>query len=144
MPKTTNDHFKLFVAESKYWLAYYGFTEWHVEFAHTDKDSPQEGVHAWFVASNEDKNAYITLTRTWIDTKPTEELIKTFAHHEVAELLLHRLDTLCRQRYGVTEEQIDESRHEVIQRLINNHTYKSYPVLLDDSQKILPNPLINA
>lgn len=116
--KTTKEDFELFKSDCLHWIEFFGLQDWMVSFLH-EKDGE---ALAWVNVDYDNSTATISFNKDWIDNKVfyKEEEIRMIAFHEVSELLISELDTLARERYGVTEDRLLKARHKFIHRMENS------------------------
>lgn len=121
--KTTSKHFKIFKKECQYWVDKLGLKDWEIVYSHQSVNDDSKGN---FWVSLENKNANINLEPDWGNyydppTFTKEGIIKEVkrtAFHEVAEVMLARLNVLGISRF-VREGELVEATHDVIRRLEN-------------------------
>ena len=117
MPKTTEEHFKIFKEECEYWLERYQFGDFDIAFLHANREKKNSGL-AWQVADHEDKWTLLGLFQNWSGEEPCNEYkIRQLAFHEVNELMVDELNDLAIERYNITKERINGARHSVINRI---------------------------
>lgn len=109
--KTTDDDLTVFKSYFENMRAKLGLSGWRIIFAIKDIGD----ADAKCFASMEDRFVRIRLSCEF-DEKPTHEDLKHFAEHEALELLLIRLVIIGMARF-VTESEMHDARHEVIQIL---------------------------
>jgi hypothetical protein len=117
MPRTSKEHFKIFVDECQRWIDFYGLNDWHFYFRHSDKH--KENL-AYTAVEHKSKSAVIFMTITWAKDDLFDGLIELSAHHEVCEVMNSKLRDLATSRYVTSDEEIDEANHEIITRLQNS------------------------
>jgi len=115
MHKTSEHDFEIFKEECIYHLREYGFGDFSFFFEHKNQKELGQ-INAWELGDHNDKNIVLALTKNW-DSEPTEYEIRRFAFHEVNEALLDKLCLLAEKRFGVTTDDIEETRHGIIARL---------------------------
>jgi len=109
---TTKKQFDVFIKECDRYIDIFGLSEYFVLYQHVkiEKDEWQAGCTVDF----EGLNAIISLSN---DVVLTDYEIMAAAKHEILELLLAKLDKIMKAR-TVTEAEIVEERHKVINRLL--------------------------
>lgn len=114
--KTTAKHFATFKKECEKWIKNFGLQEWEVIITHKSLiDQRWAECNAYYAS----KNAELSLNTEWEESRPLNEYyLKYNAIHEVIELLLSDYTCLVASRY-IAESEVDNKRHEVIQRIIN-------------------------
>jgi hypothetical protein len=117
MARTTQRHYGIFKKTIKYWLGYFGLSEWRVTTFHQSNSAPgAEHARASYIAYSEDRICSIFLEPDWKDNIVTDELVERSAFHEVVHVLLCWLTYLALQR-STTAQEIDEAEHVIIHRL---------------------------
>lgn len=112
--KLTDKQFQIFKKEVKYWLKRYGLLDWELYFTFKKDTEFRAQLNYKFRAHI----AHFYLSSEWGVIEPTTIIIRKQAHHEVLELLLARFGTIAESRC-IMESELDETRHAVIQALIN-------------------------
>ena len=119
--RVSQAHFKIFKKAVYDWVDNYGLKEWLITISlglsiecMEHFNNPPEAVCE---PDLDAMQANIALNDTW-PNEPTRERLKEAAFHEVTELLLAPMNILASERY-TTEDQIDQARHAIIQRLYN-------------------------
>ncbi len=114
--KSTRYHFKYFVMSCKKWIKYFGLHRFEVFFEHENVQDSRACVRHKTVG----KIATISLSVDWPGYKiiSNEELDKV-AFHEILELLLSRLSSMCRGYVAYHESAVDEEIHVIIRTLEN-------------------------
>jgi hypothetical protein len=108
---TSKQDFKEFADECGIWIDYFGIKDWDVIFEHA------ETITGGVAECEVDLKAKLAVLR--FDEKAHEyPNIKQTAFHEAVELLLARMRTLCEARY-ITDSEVSEANHEVVQTLVN-------------------------
>lgn len=115
--KTTEKDFKLFRKECEKWLNFFGLTDWSVYYEHASHDG--SGRDAYTEHTSGDKTATIGLYVDWLDLKPTDNILRQTAFHEVCEILLSEIAQMCMDRY-IREQDIHTATHSIIHRLENS------------------------
>ncbi len=115
--KTTAADFTIFKKEAKDYLKFFGLTDWYVYFAHEDVVGHDEAA-AMFEMDFSNRVANLTLIKTW-ETKPTPEMLRRAAFHEVIHVLFSRLHALAGHR-ETSEQAIENEIHAIIRRLENS------------------------
>ncbi len=113
---TNNKHFNLFVKSCKYWLEQFGMSDWRVHYEH--KNTPENDSLSWVQFNTGSRVAMICLAKDWGTDKPTDQMIKETAVHEVFELLLAKL-SLAPFNRGVEAEEVEEEIHIIVRRWEN-------------------------
>ena len=117
MTKTTKKDFDIFRNECEKWISFFGLTEWETLIQHKELTN---GAWATCSSGYAEKQAELTLNTEWQDERPlNEEMLKTFAFHEVCHLLFSDLVSIGMARY-VEESEFENKEHEVISRLTNS------------------------
>lgn len=112
--KTTKKDFELFKSECLNWQKKLGLTNYKFYFYHNKNGGKSHADVYTGILS--DYHATFNFYEDWEDDGITDENIKRVAFHEVCHILLARLVTVAENRF-VTEDEVDESAHEMIRRL---------------------------
>ena len=120
--ETTTKDFKLFKKVVNKWIKRLGLYGWTVEFVH-DKSVLGDGM-AGILPDLDARTVVFMLASEW-PIIPKKRMIKLVAFHEVAELLLFRLNTLAKGRYVQSQYDIDEEIHNVI-KILENRIFKRW------------------
>ncbi len=115
--KTTPADFKLFCKEAATWLERLGVIDYETTFSHEGLDSV-----AGAEFSTQNRWAVIKLGKDWGESLKNKEEVRKSAFHEVCELLLGDLRTLC-DTDKVSEDDADREIHRVI-RVLENVFFK--------------------
>ena len=118
MPKTTEEHFRIFIEECELWLDKFNLRNYDLTYSHSDADDEKDAC-SWCKSEDRFKSAILGLTKSWDDFCPNEYQIRKFAFHEVCELLFSASEFIMQSRFSITEENINAVKHELINRLIN-------------------------
>lgn len=115
--KTDNKDFKFFIKECNKWKERYGLGDWEVEYLHTDLDDAEADC-CW---NSEQRHATIRLNKeiTVVSSSKRSEIANS-AHHEICEVMLARIRTLCNQNHVLAGE-IGSEVHAIINRLARNN-----------------------
>ena len=114
----TQKHYELFKAECEQWINRLGITSWNVFYAF--EDMRQDSTFARCYSDKTQRSATLALTKDSArvnDETDYNELVKSFAKHEVLELLLTRLSDMATEN-DVDRDTADEATHEVINLLM--------------------------
>jgi len=125
--KVTKEQFKTFKDTVQEWLDIYGLKDWliTVTLGIPDKHKVEAGEYkAVCISDLTSMQAEIVINETWED-KPTEQKLKESGFHEATELLLSPLNIIANTRY-ISEKEIDQARHAIIQRLYNTVCQDKY------------------
>ena len=117
MSKTTKKDFELFCSECDKWVQHFRLADYYIYYTHEDCES-LDFPKAYWMGDIENRSVTIGLAIDFKDVKPTKNLIKKMAFHEVFHIILGRLDTLARSRY-LMERELDEEREAIIRRMEN-------------------------
>lgn len=115
MTKLTQKHFEEFKGYCEEWIQEFGLTNY--KFFYWFQNN-RKGSWASVRIDLKAMQINVALQKDWGDNQPTPELLKEVALHEVLHSLLGRFSTNAIWRH-TTEDELDESEHEIIQRLIN-------------------------
>ena len=126
MAKTTPEHFSIFKKGCLHWIDEFGLKDWKITFRQMDieSDDPEEAASddvvtgAGCVADFRNRVAALILQADWKDIKPTNQMVRAVAFHEVCHVLLWGLVHLGQQR-SASERDIRTEAHAVIRRLEN-------------------------
>ena len=113
--KTTPKHFELFKKECLKWINVLGLNDWEMDYTHKDIKSEWRSWVAYDVIN---RIATINLEISWDDNKPTDNLVKRMAFHEVLHLLFADISALVNSR-TVTQKMLDMCEHKLIRILEN-------------------------
>ena len=113
--KTTKKHFKLFKEIAEFWVERLGLKDYDIDYEHVKFSDNSLADCSWNIV---ERWAKIRLSTKWGETKPTKHEICATAIHEVLELLMAEIFTIAQQRY-IAYDQLEISRHSVIQRLVS-------------------------
>ncbi len=119
--KTTKAHFKIFKAECKKWVEYFGFLDWSVNFHHKTTQSGKN-TYATVGWNTSGRRCDIYFTEEWDEV--TEYQIKKTAFHEVCHMLHMPLSNCATARY-TTQAEISQAEHTIVRRL-ENTIFKAY------------------
>ncbi len=119
----TDNDFEIFKEEFLFWVESYGLKGWELHFVFDDDENAE--CRAQIARDHDGRIAVVMLTQKWVGTEPTDRNLRKCAFHECAELLLSKLNDLCRRR-SVTDSQIEEEVHNVIRIMENRHFQPEY------------------
>lgn len=120
--KTTEKHFKIFQAECKKWIDYFGLKNWQVYYAHREINGRAEARFNCV-----DGIANLTLNIKWDEISKdllNDKTVKRTAFHEICELLFGRIHDMVGQRFGLIEEDVGEEIHRII-RILENTMFEN-------------------
>ena len=134
--KTTLKHFEYFKEHCQVWLAYWGLTDWRVQFIHAPS-ALEDGSNpmSYTTACTEQMFAVISFSDNQPESLITPKEVAEAAFHEIAELLAMPLQIHAMSRWS-TEEQIDSASHALIQRLTNT-IFEDYWTDCEESEEPL-------
>lgn len=113
--KTSKKDFELYKKECLKWIKVFGLLDWEPYFDHNEKVTESTARCSF---NHESKNVTFTLFQDWEGEIISCETINMCAFHEVMELLLCKMTSLCHERF-ITENEIQEATHAIIRRLEN-------------------------
>lgn len=120
--KLTEEHFKIFQEEFKYWIMRYSLNNWEFHF-YFEEDTNEFSARARLMNDHDSRIALVFLNQIWEGSDPTEESVRQSAYHEACELLFSKLKVLIEQR-NYSDSQTEEEMHVVIRTLENSHFYE--------------------
>ena len=112
--KTTKKHFRIFRQECEKWIKRFHMQGWFVTYTHseTDPDTAANFYHAYAA-----RQVTINLATSLDGDSFDEHYLRGLAFHEVTEsMLIGRLRYLAQERY-VTEGEIEEVSHDIVNNL---------------------------
>ena len=112
---TTEDDFRIFEEAVVYWQRRLGLLDWHIYARHKTRDRDAQASCYPHLAGR-CATIYLSKVLDNYDDPPGATFIRRMAFHEVCELLTARMNICAKARY-VTEEEVDEARHEIIRTL---------------------------
>ena len=112
---TTEDDFRIFQEAVVYWQRRLGLLDWHIYTRHKTRDRDAQASCYPHLAGR-CATIYLSKVLDNYDEAPGATFIRRMAFHEVCELLMARMNICAKARY-VTEEEVDEARHEIIRTL---------------------------
>lgn len=113
--ETTENDFKIFKEEAKWWIDYFGMKDWYFEFEW--KTLPQK-CRSMFRYDVEGKVASVLLNKDWRKDRVTEYRVRLAAYHEIVELMLGELRVMIEDR-EFNREKMTAAIHSVVRRLEN-------------------------
>lgn len=119
MREVTEKEFEIFRKEAKWWIEFFGLSDWRVFFDFYKLDND---VFAECHTGMEDKTATLVLNK-WNDIKEEHMDIERTAFHEVCELLLNDMEMIALDDeipFEKRRELAAGARHGVIRRLENS------------------------
>jgi hypothetical protein len=119
----TKEDYEKFKNEFMYWIDTYGLKGWEIHFLF---DEDKENDYRAMVSRDlEGRLAIVSLTKKWKGCQPIDYNVRKCAYHEAGELLLSKINDLCRSR-TVMAEQITEEIHNIIRTLESVHFDEYY------------------
>jgi len=115
--KTTETHFLIFRGECDKWIKFFGLVDWAVMFRYENNPLSKEDAIASISYTPATRCCTFFLHQVW-SVDVTDSLIKKYAFHEVAHLLLADLVSCGEARY-TTETEIEEAEEKLVRRLEN-------------------------
>lgn len=122
--RVTKAHFEIFKTEFLRWQEFFGLKDWGVEFLHQKLDP--NTARARIFLNSVGGMATAVLNVSWNEhstTVLTNDVIRVVAFHECCEMLLHRLEVMIEQRYGLHADDSGEEVHRII-RILENSVFK--------------------
>ncbi len=120
--KTTAKHFKIYKEHAKKWIKYFGLMDWEFVFQHQKFTDRAEDWLAANSSGTRAKQATISLNKNWFGDEPTVINLQRCAFHEVFETMTSELRNLVFDLLNdkfVTETQVSDANHSLIQRMVN-------------------------
>ena len=108
--EVTKKDLEFFIKHARYWQKRLALSGWNIYYA----QDGSTGFEACMTADSPSRTATILLADSW-SVEVTKKELAMAAFHEIAELLLHRLDEMA--RYSVSDTCVNEPRHEIIRIL---------------------------
>jgi|GEM_PF-1218156 len=121
--KKDSDYFKIFKKEVEFWLEKFGLKDWCVFISHEPIGIDSEDGACSYEKTS--RVATISLNKYTPGYELTPNLVKLIAFHEVCELLLAPLITLCYLR-TFSETELEGEKHAIIRRLENAFFKEGY------------------
>ena len=115
MAETTQEDFELFKKECKKWIDFFSLKSWYIDYSH---DTLFDNNEACANIDLNARSANLVLGEEW-SSDVCKETVRMAAFHEVCELLLAPLVGCAYDRFNLSEEQIAENTHVIIQTLLN-------------------------
>ena len=113
MHKLSKKHFDIFVKSCKYWVNYFGLSDWEWNyFFESDKDNDRASVHYQY----DPQIAAVYLYNEWV-SEPTPYQLKLSGFHEVVHVLLAPISELGEKYF--TDAMTSKRNHIVTNRLVN-------------------------
>lgn len=106
--ETTPEHFECFQAACLEAVERFGLKGWNIYVRHHEI----EASFAEVLSYSQERWATVFLGKTW-PVEPTNKLLKSTAHHEVAHILLAPLADAALERFG-SESQIREAAEAIV------------------------------
>jgi len=125
----TDDDFEVFKDEFIYWVGVYGLKGWELHFVFDDDE--HSDCRAQIARDHNGRIAVVMLTKKWVGEEPTDHNVRKCGYHEASELLLSKLNDLCRAR-TFSDNQIEEEIHNIIRILENQHWQPEYIRRVED------------
>jgi len=125
----TDDNFEVFKDEFMYWVGVYGLKGWELHFVFDDDENSD--CRAQIARDHNGRIAVVMLTKKWVGEEPTDRNVRKCGYHEASELLLSKLNDICRAR-TFSDNQIEEEIHNIIRILENQHWQPEYIRRVED------------
>ena len=117
--ETTDEHFKIFCEECKYWIKKLNLLNYEIFLTHELLNGDRGNISY----TVEGKIATVALSTVWYNVEPTNIRLSKLAFHELMELLLGTICTLCEKK-DVDESTLIGEIHSVI-RILENTFFRS-------------------
>lgn len=117
--ETTDKHFKIFCEECTYWIKKLNLLNYEIFLTHELLNGDRANVSY----TVEGKIATIALSTIWYNVEPTKRRLSKSAFHEVVELLLGTICTLCENK-DVDESLLIGELHSIV-RILENTFFKN-------------------
>lgn len=123
MKKTKTDPYKFFNSEIKRFVNYFGLHEWEIEIS-DDAGDNDRAMTSWYPLNHESYGSQIiniSYNKEWLSDKTTaKEEITRVVFHEIMEVMLSRLRSLClNTEIKISDREVDSEIHRVIRTFEN-------------------------
>jgi hypothetical protein len=128
MKKVLKADFDYFQKCCEKWVDFFGLKTWCISYIWEDQDDIlSDPAQAWVQADYINHMATVYFNRYWTDDESfyTKQNLDFIAFHEICEVMLYRLFDLATERFGVTEDELLQARHEIC-HVLENAIFKNF------------------
>lgn len=131
----TEEHFEKFKEYFDYWIEIFGLKDWEIAYFFSKaEDEDDDGARASVHYDHGARIVVCSLNKEWYGSEPTNQNLARCAYHEVAELLLGKLNEYTRTK--ATDNEITGEIHRVIRILENVHFESVWHRILSRTEKV--------
>jgi hypothetical protein len=126
---TLKTKIKFFKEEVNYWIDYFGFYDWELDF---EEETDENNRASLATGSNNkefdsDRIATIFYEKGWLKEENNKKQIAKISFHEVIELMLSKLrDFSINRSTYISEREVDDEIHRIVKIMENKVFDKLY------------------